>query len=87
MSHKSHDRNLTLTEELLPFPLFFCSSNRNRGFKFDNESWPFNYSHLYITNAKMGRVLTIEEFSNTAWRAICGASVDSNRRFKLDNES
>ena len=35
----------------------------------------------------MDRVLTIEEFSNIAWRAICGVSVDSNRRFKLESES
>jgi len=40
-----------------------------------------------MTNVKMGRVLTIKEFSNTAWRVICGASVDSNREFKLDSES
>ena len=35
----------------------------------------------------MGRALTIEEFSNTAWRVICGASLDSNNGFKLDSES
>ena len=43
--------------------------------------------NLYITNDKMGKLLTIEEFSNTAWRMICGASVDNNRGFKLDSES
>ena len=35
----------------------------------------------------MGRALTIEEFSNTAWRVICGASIDSNRGFELKSES
>ena len=29
----------------------------------------------------MGRVLTIEEFSNITWRVICGVSADSNRGF------
>ena len=43
--------------------------------------------NLYITNAKMGKVLTIEEFSNTAWRVICETSVDSNFGFKLNSES
>ena len=44
-------------------------------------------SNLYITNAKMGKVLTIEEFSNIAWRVICGASIGSNHGFKLNSES
>lgn len=35
----------------------------------------------------MGRVLTIEEFSNTTWKVICEASVDSNCEFKLDSKS
>jgi len=35
----------------------------------------------------MSRVLTIKEFSNTAWRVICGVSVDSNCRFKLNSKS
>ena len=34
----------------------------------------------------MGRVLTIEKFSNTTSRVICEALVDNNRGFKLDSK-
>ena len=35
----------------------------------------------------MGRVLIIEEFSNTAWKVICGALADNKHGFKLNSES
>ena len=47
----------------------------------------WDWGNLYIKNVKINRVLTIEEFSNTAWRVISEVSVDRNRKFKLDNES